>query len=159
MWDAHGRHVLVLTSAGKPVFTRHGSDGDAARVTSIITALLARAAEGGDALRSLSLADGTAVVFAPVGQVILVCVVRRPEEPEAATRAMLATLHGFLALTLTGAVLDRVAERARGGGDVQGACQSAGRRTADCWKMKQRGPIQDDPCSGYQERSHQYHAA
>ena len=118
MWRRHGRHVLVLTSAGKPVFTRHGGDGDAVQLTSVITALLGRAAEGGDGLRSLALADGTTVVFAARGQVVLCCVCRTPE-PEAATRATLAALHGFLALTLTGAVLDRVAERAGAGGDLR----------------------------------------
>ncbi|RNF19011.1 putative vacuolar fusion protein MON1 B-like [Trypanosoma conorhini] len=41
----HGKHVFVLTSAGKPVFTRHGDERDFSEVFGVFQVLMAMAAE------------------------------------------------------------------------------------------------------------------
>lgn len=117
-WHRHNKHVLVMTQSGKPVFTRHGDDDDAAAITSIVQAVVTRAADSGDPLRSLTLADGTRFVFSNFGPLTLLAI-SRTHSSETELRSALAALHGFLALTLTGSVLNRVAEKHGSGGDLR----------------------------------------
>jgi hypothetical protein len=118
VWARHSKHVLVLTSSGKPVFSRHGTDADALALTSVVQAVVSRCAEGGDPLRSMTTADGARFVFLSAGPLTLLAV-GRAGDGEGALRSALAALHGALTLTLTGPVIERTAGRS--GGDLRPA--------------------------------------
>ncbi len=51
MWATHGRHLIVLTSAGKPVWSLWGDETDQSGLTSVFQAIIARSVDQGDPIR------------------------------------------------------------------------------------------------------------
>ncbi len=111
LWQAHN-HVLVVTSAGKPVWSRWG-DPDSAGVStlgSVIQAVHARCAEGGDAIQSISTAGGELIVFSARGPLLLAAVCRGGGTATTAM-SLIRALHAHLLFCLTSKLHARLVAR------------------------------------------------
>ena len=51
VWRDHSKHVFILTAAGKPVFSRYGTDLEQTSITSVITAVVGRTLDTADPLK------------------------------------------------------------------------------------------------------------
>jgi hypothetical protein len=51
VWKDHSKHVFVLTSAGKPVFSRYGNEMEQTAITSVITAIVGRTLDTADPIK------------------------------------------------------------------------------------------------------------
>ena len=51
VWHLHSKHVFVLTAAGKPIFSRYGTDNDANSIAGVLSALIARTLDTGDPIK------------------------------------------------------------------------------------------------------------
>mmetsp|Transcript_11067 Transcript_11067/g.25619 ORF Transcript_11067/g.25619 Transcript_11067/m.25619 type:complete len:431 (-) Transcript_11067:484-1776(-) len=74
-WVAHRKHFFVLSSAGKPIFSRFGDEAKLAALAGVLQALVSCVGEGGDTIRSVHSGAHTAV-FLIRGPLYLVAVSR-----------------------------------------------------------------------------------
>ncbi|KAJ6229540.1 sand protein-related [Anaeramoeba flamelloides] len=80
-WRNHKKHYLVLTQAGKPIYTRYGSDSKLSSFICVPQALVAFVIDLGDEIKCLK-ADKHNIVFDIRGPIILVCVSKLDESTE-----------------------------------------------------------------------------
>lgn len=88
------KHVLVLSNAGKPIFSRHGDEQRLAPLMGMVQAIISLTAaededeeggggaaggRGGDCVRSISTAGGRKLVFLARGELYLLAVARTGE--------------------------------------------------------------------------------
>ena len=92
---ARSKHILILTTAGKPVYSRHSSPASIAALSPIVQAVLSRADESGDPFQSLQNSDGTLFVALTRAPFIF-CAVSRTFETPHSLRAQLSALHAYL---------------------------------------------------------------
>lgn len=52
-WETYSKHVLVLTSSGKPIYSLHGDPDSLAGLTALATALISVVADHGDKLQHI----------------------------------------------------------------------------------------------------------
>ncbi|KAJ6127063.1 hypothetical protein N7523_002675 [Penicillium sp. IBT 18751x] len=62
-WKAKKKHYLILSAAGKPIWTRHGDGGLISTYVGIIQTIISFYEDAGDRLRSFSAADSKFVVL------------------------------------------------------------------------------------------------
>ncbi|KAJ3449777.1 sand protein-related [Anaeramoeba flamelloides] len=80
-WRNHKKHYLVLTQAGKPIYTRYGSSSKLSSFICVPQALVAFVTDLGDEIKSLK-AGKHNIVFDIKGPIILVCVSKLDESTE-----------------------------------------------------------------------------
>ena len=114
-WLRRRRHLLILSDAGKPLWSRYGDEGALAGFTAALSAIVSFVGDDGDALRSVgSLGRGRTagdkaggrpheMTVLRRGPIILVAVTSTGESP-AALRRQLHLLHAQLLALLTRAV-------------------------------------------------------
>jgi hypothetical protein len=126
-WAQHKRHVVIVTAAGKPVFSRHttanGDDASAsdhghlASFAALAQALSSVAEDQGGGFLSSVTAGGpldrgaARVAFAKRGSLLLLAASRRPGEPPAALRPLLDAAHRQLLLVCAGGVEHALRQR------------------------------------------------
>ncbi|GJP42053.1 hypothetical protein CLOM_g1649 [Closterium sp. NIES-68] len=101
-WRQHGRHFLVVTNAGKPVFSRYGDEYKLAAFGGVLQALVAYVESTGDHIRSIS-AGLHQVLFLVRGSFYLVAITDAGE-PEPIIERQLDHLHKMLLMLLTSAI-------------------------------------------------------
>lgn len=52
-WKQHPKHVLILSNAGKPIWTLHGDENALAGLTAVIQALVSFVHDKGDSMKSI----------------------------------------------------------------------------------------------------------
>jgi hypothetical protein len=135
-WATRSAHVFIVTSAGKPVWTRWGDgsggateggeDGDSssrrgvgpaeeARLASLLQAVISRASDLHETIGSM-VAGGTLLVFSTRGPLHLVAAARTGEV-EHSVRQSLRALHAALLFSLTTKLHARLVDRP--GADVR----------------------------------------
>jgi hypothetical protein len=131
--------VCVLTSAGKPVYSRWDGDSPAwPGFAALAAAVVARTVESADPVQSLRLGGGGGlVVFALRGPLIYLAV-SRTGETEHALRATLRALHGAVLLALTAKVDARLA--AAPGADLRGALRGVRAHMTNLVRLGNRTP-------------------
>lgn len=98
-WKAKRKHILVLTSSGRPVWSRHGDEDALAAFMASLQALCAFAEDGGDTLHSFT--HGNVVyAFLQRGPLLLVAIVHNGEYERQLLR-QLTLLHAQLVAVLT----------------------------------------------------------
>lgn len=80
-WKLHAKHIFVLSSAGKPVFSRYGDESQLAPQMGLLQALISFVTDMGDELRYIS-AGAATVVFVQRGALYLVAVCSSGEPVE-----------------------------------------------------------------------------
>ncbi|NXC19249.1 MON1A protein, partial [Corythaeola cristata] len=84
-WRMHRKHVFVLSEAGKPVYSRYGSEEALSSTMGVMMALVSFLEAEKNAIRSIHAADGYKVVFIRRSPLVLVAVARtRQSEQEIA---------------------------------------------------------------------------
>ncbi|OAL32881.1 hypothetical protein AYO20_07672 [Fonsecaea nubica] len=98
-WMSKRKHFIILSAAGKPIYTRHGSDAVISSYVGIIQAIISSYSEAGDQLGSFQ-AGGVLFVVLSQTNLFLVGITSLPES-EAQVRVQLEALYMQILSTLT----------------------------------------------------------
>ncbi|PGH06448.1 hypothetical protein AJ79_06538 [Helicocarpus griseus UAMH5409] len=98
-WKKKRKHFLILSQAGKPIYTRHGDSGLISDYIGIIQTIISFYEESGDSLRSFS-AGKARIVILSQGPLYLVAISRLFEN-DSQLRAQLEALYMQILSTLT----------------------------------------------------------
>ncbi|OAG43633.1 hypothetical protein AYO21_02219 [Fonsecaea monophora] len=98
-WMSKRKHFIILSAAGKPIYTRHGSDAVISSYVGIIQAIISSYSDAGDQLGSFQ-AGGVSFVVLSQTNLFLVGITSLPES-EAQVRVQLEALYMQILSTLT----------------------------------------------------------
>ncbi|XP_006770667.1 PREDICTED: vacuolar fusion protein MON1 homolog A [Myotis davidii] len=87
-WRLHQKHVFVLSEAGKPVYSRYGSEEALSSTMGVMVALVSFLEADKNAIRSIH-ADGYKVVFVRRSPLVLVAVARTRQSAQELTQELL----------------------------------------------------------------------
>ncbi|RPA71424.1 DUF254-domain-containing protein, partial [Ascobolus immersus RN42] len=99
VWSKQKKHYFILTSAGKPVYSRHGSEAHISEYMGILTTILASISSTSDSLQTFSAPPWTFALLSR-GPLTLLTASRLPESPAQLT-AQLDALYTQILSTLT----------------------------------------------------------
>ncbi|RVX69705.1 hypothetical protein B0A52_06349 [Exophiala mesophila] len=99
LWQSKKKHFIILSAAGKPIYTRHGSDAIISSYVGIIQTIISSYMGNDDNLKSLH-ADGVQFVILSQTNLHLVGITSLPES-EAQVRVQLEALYMQILSTLT----------------------------------------------------------
>ncbi|KAJ4291009.1 Vacuolar fusion protein mon1 [Kalmusia sp. IMI 367209] len=105
-WRAKLKHFLILSSAGKPIYSRHGDDQLITNYIGVVQTLISFYQSTGDTLRGFTAGDVRFVVISK-GPLNLVAITRLPES-DAQLRAQLDALYMQILSTLTLPSMERM---------------------------------------------------
>jgi hypothetical protein len=105
-WKEKRKHYLILSAAGKPIYTRHGDGGLVSSYIGIIQTIISFYQEGDDPLRSFVAGDAKIVILSQ-GSLYLVAISRLAES-ESHLRLQLDALYMQILSTLTLPILDHL---------------------------------------------------
>ncbi|KAI9887855.1 MAG: Vacuolar fusion protein mon1 [Watsoniomyces obsoletus] len=105
-WRSRLKHFFILSSAGKPIFSRHGDDSLISGYIGIIQTIISSFLENDITLRTFN-AGNTRFVILTEGPLYLVAV-SRLEESDSQLRVQLEALYMQILSTLTSPVLTRL---------------------------------------------------
>ncbi|KAF8477207.1 trafficking protein Mon1-domain-containing protein [Kalaharituber pfeilii] len=124
-WRSRKKHFFILSSAGKPIYSRHGNGSGTEQLLvsgymGVIQTIVSffqdpsPGASGGDSLRSFVAGKHRFVVVREPGPLYLVAVSRLPCESEAQLRAQLDKLYSQVVATLTVSTLKNIFSQREG---------------------------------------------
>lgn len=99
LWRSKRKHFIILSAAGKPIYTRHGSDAVISSYVGIIQTIISSYLEWNDQLRSFR-AGGVLFVVLSQSNLFLVGITSLPES-ESQLRVQLEALYMQVLSTLT----------------------------------------------------------
>ncbi|KIW73516.1 hypothetical protein PV04_01629 [Phialophora macrospora] len=99
LWKSKRKHFIILSAAGKPIYTRHGSDAIISSYVGIIQTIISSYSEADDELRSFQ-ANGVLFVILSRTNLFLVGITSLPES-EFQVRVQLEALYMQILSTLT----------------------------------------------------------
>ncbi|KAF2869074.1 trafficking protein Mon1-domain-containing protein [Massariosphaeria phaeospora] len=105
-WRAKLKHFLVLSSAGKPIYSRHGDDQLISNYIGVVQTIIAFYQSTNDTLRGFTAGDVRFVVMSK-GPLNLVAITRLPES-DAQLRSQLDALYMQILSTLTLPSMERM---------------------------------------------------
>ena len=108
-WALHKKHIFILSSAGKPIFSRYGDESKLAPTFGVLQALISFVRDQGDTLRYIK-AGAHHVVFLMRGPLYLVAV-SSIGEPVQHTWRQLRLLHAQIFSILTGSRVESIFAR------------------------------------------------
>ncbi|KAJ2786437.1 Vacuolar fusion protein mon1 [Coemansia interrupta] len=115
-WRQQSRHFLVLSSAGKPIYSRYGSETQLSTLMSAIQAIISTFADMSDPVKSMMVGNYT-MVFYTNGPLYLLAV-SNSMDPDELLRGELQLLHSQIVSILTSAQLTKIFEQ-RGNFDLR----------------------------------------
>ncbi|XP_061583340.1 vacuolar fusion protein MON1 homolog B [Cololabis saira] len=107
-WRQHRKHVFVLSEAGKPIYSRYGSEEALSSTMGVMMALVSFVQSGDNIIRSVY-SDGHSVVFLQKGPLVLVCV-SSSRQSEQQLRGELLYVYYQIISMLTQASISRIFE-------------------------------------------------
>ncbi|KAJ2887184.1 Vacuolar fusion protein mon1 [Coemansia aciculifera] len=108
-WRQRSRHFLVLSSAGKPIYSRFGNEAQLSTLMSAVQAIISTFADMSDPVKSMTMGMHT-IVFYTNGPLYLLAVSDRGD-PAELLRNELQLLHGQIVSILTLAQLTKIFEQ------------------------------------------------
>ncbi|XP_019360679.1 PREDICTED: vacuolar fusion protein MON1 homolog A [Gavialis gangeticus] len=96
-WRMHQKHVFVLSEAGKPVYSRYGSEEALSSTMGVMMALVSFLEAEKNAIRSIH-ADGYKVVFVRRSPLVLVAVARTQQSEQEIAHELLYIYYQILSL-------------------------------------------------------------
>uniref|UniRef100_A0A8C8S135 Vacuolar fusion protein MON1 homolog n=1 Tax=Pelusios castaneus TaxID=367368 RepID=A0A8C8S135_9SAUR len=96
-WRMHQKHVFVLSEAGKPVYSRYGSEEALSSTMGVMMALVSFLEAEKNAIRSIH-ADGYKVVFVRRSPLVLVAVARTRQSEQEIAQELLYIYYQILSL-------------------------------------------------------------
>ncbi|KAJ1903096.1 Vacuolar fusion protein mon1 [Coemansia sp. IMI 209127] len=109
VWRARKRHFLVLSSAGKPIYSRYGDEAQMSTLMSATQAIISTFTDMSDPIRTMAIGNYT-VVFHTQGPLYLLAASDRGD-PEDLLRNELSLLHSQVVSILTAAQLTKIFEQ------------------------------------------------
>ncbi|NXS57151.1 MON1A protein, partial [Brachypteracias leptosomus] len=97
-WRMHRKHVFVLSEAGKPVYSRYGSEEALSSTMGVMMALVSFLEAEKNAIRSIHAADGYKVVFVRRSPLVLVAVARTQQSEQEIAHELLYIYYQILSL-------------------------------------------------------------
>ncbi|NWW69863.1 MON1A protein, partial [Climacteris rufus] len=97
-WRMHRKHVFVLSEAGKPVYSRYGSEEALSSTMGVMMALVSFLEAEKNAIRSIHAADGYKVVFVRRSPLVLVAVARTRQSEQEIAHELLYIYYQILSL-------------------------------------------------------------
>ncbi|XP_061642495.1 vacuolar fusion protein MON1 homolog B isoform X3 [Phyllopteryx taeniolatus] len=107
-WRRHRKHVFVLSEAGKPIYSRYGSEEALSSTMGVMMALVSFVQSGDNIIRSVYSEEHT-VVFLQKGPLVLVCV-SSSQQSEQQLRGELLYVYYQIISMLTQASISRIFE-------------------------------------------------
>lgn len=98
-WKSKKKHFIILSAAGKPIYTRHGSDGLISNYVGIIQTIISFYQSASDPLRSFSAGGARFVVLSQTN--LFLVAISNLLESEAQLRVQLDALYMQILSTLT----------------------------------------------------------
>merc|ERR1712130_310121 len=77
-WFRHEKHIIIVSWAGRPIYTRYGDDTLMAAYMGVVTAIISNVARSGDKIRSMTAGDHK-FVFLLKGPIYLMAISRTNE--------------------------------------------------------------------------------
>ncbi|KAJ1870787.1 Vacuolar fusion protein mon1, partial [Coemansia sp. S17] len=108
-WRKRSRHFLVLSSAGKPIYSRFGNEAQLSTLMSAVQAIISTFADMSDPVKSMTMGQHT-IVFYTNGPLYLLAVSDRGD-PAELLRNELQLLHSQIVSILTSAQLTKIFEQ------------------------------------------------
>jgi hypothetical protein len=105
-WSGKLKHFLILSSAGKPIYSRHGNDELITNYIGVVQTIISFYQSTNDALKSFTAGDSRFVVMSK-GPLNLAAITRLPES-DSQLRAQLDALYMQILSTLTLPTLERI---------------------------------------------------
>ncbi|XP_003762301.1 vacuolar fusion protein MON1 homolog A [Sarcophilus harrisii] len=96
-WRLHQKHIFVLSEAGKPVYSRYGSEEALSSTMGVMVALVSFLEADKNAIRSIH-ADGYKVVFVRRSPLVLVAVARTRQSEQEIAQELLYIYYQILSL-------------------------------------------------------------
>lgn len=120
-WSHHSKHIFIVTSAGKPVWSRWGDAGALSSLAPVVQAVLAFAEDSGEPLTRLTLSDGSLFLVSTRGHLHCCALSRTGETVHSLTQQLRAVWSYLLFSTLpNGSLQGRL--NSRPGLDIRPFC-------------------------------------
>ena len=110
-WPRHKKHIFILSSAGKPVYSRYGDESSLAGFFGVIQAIISFVADDGDHIRYVT-AGPLKIVFVLKGPIYLVSV-SKTGEPVSQLSQQLNYMYSQIISILTGRIVSILEKRAQ----------------------------------------------
>ncbi|XP_019214793.1 vacuolar fusion protein MON1 homolog B isoform X1 [Oreochromis niloticus] len=107
-WRQHRKHVFVLSEAGKPIYSRYGSEEALSSTMGVMMALVSFVQSGDNIIRSVY-SDEHTVVFLQKGPLVLVCVSSSRQSEQQLQGELLYVYYQIISM-LTQASISRIFE-------------------------------------------------
>ncbi|XP_044071614.1 vacuolar fusion protein MON1 homolog B-like isoform X2 [Siniperca chuatsi] len=107
-WRQHRKHVFVLSEAGKPIYSRYGSEEALSSTMGVMMALVSFVQSGDNIIRSVYSEEHT-VVFLQKGPLVLVCVSNSRQSVQQLRGELLYVYYQIISM-LTQASISRIFE-------------------------------------------------
>ncbi|XP_057701365.1 vacuolar fusion protein MON1 homolog B isoform X2 [Corythoichthys intestinalis] len=107
-WRRHRKHVFVLSEAGKPIYSRYGSEEALSSTMGVMMALVSFVQSGDNIIRSVYSEEHT-VVFLQKGPLVLVCVSSSRQSEQQLRTELLYVYYQIISM-LTQASISRIFE-------------------------------------------------
>ncbi|XP_036433968.1 vacuolar fusion protein MON1 homolog B isoform X1 [Colossoma macropomum] len=105
-WRSRRKHVFVLSEAGKPIYSRYGSEEALSSVMGVMMALMSFVQAGGNTIQSIH-SDGHTIVFLQKGPLMLVSA-SKSHQSELQLRSELLHVYHQIVSMLTQASINRI---------------------------------------------------
>uniref|UniRef100_A0AAR2M174 Vacuolar fusion protein MON1 homolog n=1 Tax=Pygocentrus nattereri TaxID=42514 RepID=A0AAR2M174_PYGNA len=105
-WRSRRKHVFVLSEAGKPIYSRYGSEEALSSVMGVMMALVSFVQVGGNTIQSIH-SDGHIIVFLQKGPLVLVSA-SKSHQSELQLRSELLHVYHQIVSMLTQASINRI---------------------------------------------------
>ncbi|KAK9760745.1 Vacuolar fusion protein mon1 [Basidiobolus ranarum] len=108
-WAGHNKHFFILSSAGKPIYSRFGDESKLSSYMGVIQAIVSFFVDTGDSIKSISAGEHR-FVFLLKGPLYFLAVAKTGE-PESHIRAQLTYLYNQVLSIITSTQLTRIFEQ------------------------------------------------
>ncbi|KAI8066506.1 MON1-like protein A-like protein [Gongronella butleri] len=115
-WSRHKKHFVILSSAGKPIWSRHGDESRLSSFTGVIQAIISLFQDSNDAIKSMN-AGSHKFVFLLKDPLYYVAIAKTGES-EAQLKDQLVYLHNQIISVLTASQLSNIFKQ-RGNFDLR----------------------------------------
>lgn len=109
-WKQHRKHIFVFSDAGKPIYSRYGTEEALSSLTGVMVALVAFIEATKDMIKSIHAAEGYKVVFIRRSPLIMVAVSHTRQSEQEVAKELLYVYYQIVSL-LTLTQLNRIFEQ------------------------------------------------
>lgn len=106
LWEHNSKHIFILSSSGKPVFSRHGDEQELVTTFGLLQAVISIIQDSGDHLKCIRAGNGNRVIVYFLRHSLYFVAISSTREPEIILRKQLEFMYSQIILILTSKVHD-----------------------------------------------------